>query len=196
MGTSAHGSVADALWGALSEETGLSAADAVPTPASGHPWRCKNLLVRDKAAKHYLLVAPESAAVVFTHVRRELGAKRSLSMVKGSLELAQLLPGVVSGMVSPLALGRIGADTTIELVLHPALLLPPAKRDGDVADDDHEDVVAEEDVVEDDVVEEKSLFYFHVDSQHTAVLMSMETIVAFCERRGIVVRSVSFEAAI
>lgn len=111
-----------ALWRLLQERLGLDRdVAAVAVPAAGAAGRCKNLLAKDKAGRLFLVVAPEAAAVRFPVLRRELGAKRSLSMVPAAAVPA-VLGGAAPGAVSPLSLCRPGAKAAeVTVVPHPAL---------------------------------------------------------------------------
>lgn len=107
------------LWSTLASHIGLSRADEQALPVHDR-GRCKNLLVRDKKKRHFLLVAPETATIDFPHVRRQVRAKRSLSMVPNA-RLPLILAGAHSGCVSPFTLARRGS-LPVALVLDEALL--------------------------------------------------------------------------
>lgn len=117
MGSKIHDDACDGhnrMWSALAEFN-VTPSSIMPCPAAGaDERRCKNLLVRDKGGAHFMLVAAESAKISFPHVRREIGARRSLSLVRDT-DVAVLLNGMaVPGSVSPLAL--LG-QSTVTLVM-------------------------------------------------------------------------------
>jgi hypothetical protein len=148
--------------------------DEIATPPPGSHLRCKNLVAKDKAGRYYMLVAPEAARADFPHIRRELKAKRSLSLVSHA-DVALLLGGAVPGMVSPFALCRPGVDAAaIVVVLHPDLAT-----DGAAAGDGGADSVAGV-----EAGAGVAAFAWHVDNADTCVLLPVEMVLAVCASCG------------
>lgn len=79
---------------------------------------CKNLIVKDKKGRMFLVVAPRHKDVDLNSLRKVIGAARCLSFVKK--EKLRNLVMVESGTVSPFALAN--TDNQIELVLDEELV--------------------------------------------------------------------------
>lgn len=108
------------LWSTLNARIGLSRTDEQALPAHDR-GRCKNLLVRDKNGFLFLLVTAEDAKIDFPHVRRQIHAKRSLSMVAAA-RLPSILGGARRGCLSPFTLARPGSIAGVTVVLDERLL--------------------------------------------------------------------------
>lgn len=79
---------------------------------------CKNLFLKDRKGKYYLIVCPEDKEVDLKWLKRELNAYRNFSFANAD-DLLRLL-GVVPGAVTPLVLHPEIA-TTVQLVMDQSL---------------------------------------------------------------------------
>lgn len=94
----------------------VAEAQALQGPATGLPT--KNLFLKDKAGRHFLVTLPHDAAVDLKRIHAAIGAKGRVSF--GSADAMARMLGVAPGSVTPL--GVINDDRNeVTCVFHPAL---------------------------------------------------------------------------
>ncbi|RAI03345.1 DNA-binding protein [Acuticoccus sediminis] len=102
----------------VEHEAAFTVGDAVELRGTIDGLHTKNLFLKDKKGKYFLVTAPEDASIDLKRIHTVLGAKGRVSF--GSAEAMVAMLGVTPGSVTPLALINDDAGE-VACVFHEAL---------------------------------------------------------------------------